>query len=258
LTADFDLNYTPYHLMLATGSVKDGSYVIQQHTNKGVTDQPISMAQFNPFIKSNSTTTTSTAPVTTTMTTVMPGNDSSIYASCYATKGCFGTPSGCVEKRNCNYLVTYSRLSEASFRFEIGQVVGSSVTNSYAAFGLSFDDKMGDDSVMACTLSAGGQVDVAMYWNVAKPSYNSLPLQDPHFGLTVTAGSLTDGFLLCSFDREAVTQVPKPDNTSQLFDLGLQKFFLFLAAGTLDVDGHLLQHTSKERSASAQVTTGLF
>jgi hypothetical protein len=244
----FDLNSSPYHIMLATGPVDATSKQIQCHTTKGVTLEPVNLAQFNPYIKPNVTTTTS-APTTTTAVT--PANDSSIYGGCYDIKGCFGTPAGCVEKRNCNFLASYARISYDYFQFEIGQAVGDS-TNSYAALGLSFDDKMGEDSVMACTLAAGSQVNIAMYWNT--PSYSSIPLEDPHFGLTEEVGSVEDGLLKCSFKRQAMTRVPEPGtNRSQLFDLRAEKFYLLLAAGKLDSDGLLTKHTATDRSAEPQV-----
>jgi len=248
----FDLNSSPYHIMLAAGPVDATTKQIQNHTTKGVTQEPVSLAQFNPFIKPNVTTTTS-APTTTT-TAVKPANDSSIYGGCYDIKGCFGTPAGCVEKRNCNFLASYARISDDYFQFEIGQAVGDS-TNSYAALGLSFDDEMGEDSVMACTLAAGSQVNIAMYWNVDTPSYNSIPLEDPHFGLTEEVGSVEDGLLKCSFKRQAMTRVPEPGtNRSQLFDLRAEKFYLLLAAGKLDTgSGLLTKHTATDRSAEPQV-----
>ena len=155
-------------------------------------------------------------------------------------------------ERNCRYLVTYARVTDDRFQFEIGKEVGPA-TSAYAALGLSFDDKMGEDSVMACTMAAADHLDVAMYWNVASPNKNSLPLEDPHFGLTNVEASVWDGFLQCTFEREAVTRVPKPDNTSQVFDLGQAKFYLLLASGGMTAGGVLAQHTSTERSAEPQV-----
>ena len=101
---DFDLNSTPYHIMLAAGPVDPTSHLIQQHINKGVTPLPVSLAQFNPFINASTSTTAATT------TTAGPANDSSLYAGCYDTKGCFGTPPGCVEQRNCKFITTYSKV----------------------------------------------------------------------------------------------------------------------------------------------------
>ena len=82
-----------------------------------------------------------------------------------------------------------SQVTEGRFRFEIGLAAASAP--AYVALGLSFDDEMGEDSVMACTLF-GDSVDVAMYWNVASP-YNSLPLANAHFGLAEVAGGVVQG-----------------------------------------------------------------
>ena len=50
----------------------------------------------------------------------------------------------------------------SEFGFEIG--FPSTSGSGYAALAFSDDDKMGDDSVMACTIN-NGKFDVAMYWN---------------------------------------------------------------------------------------------
>ena len=142
-----------------------------------------------------------------------------------------------------------SQVTEGRFRFEIGLAAASAP--AYVALGLSFDDEMGEDSVMACTLF-GDSVDVAMYWNVASP-YNSLPLANAHFGLAEVAGGVTDGLLMCSFERDAKTQVPKPDGTTREFDLAQAQFYLLLATGSLDGNGRLVQHAATERSAGPQV-----
>jgi hypothetical protein len=63
---------------------------------------------------------------------------------------------------------------------------------------------------------------------------------------------------VCRFDRAAVTDVPHPtsgdNNGTTRFDLAQAQFYLLLASGPLDAaSGHLVKHSSVQKSASPQV-----
>ena len=106
-----------------------------------------------------------------------------IYDNCYEDKGCFGIPYNCEKQRNCDMIITYTKVKQAwqegkeKYKFEIG----GKMSQGYTAVGLSLDNMMGDDSVMACVQSPTNQsLSVQMYWNTASP-YNSLPPLNRHF-----------------------------------------------------------------------------
>ena len=62
------------------------------------------------------------------------------YQGCGEIKGCFGSPSGCVEERSCEMLVGYALTGDNDVNFEI--IGRSGFSNPYVAFGLSDDGKM--------------------------------------------------------------------------------------------------------------------
>ena len=171
--ASFDLNSTPYHVMLAAGPVNTTSHQVQYHTEKVVTPTPVFFAKFNPFIKP------------------------SIYLGCNENVGCEGLPVGCVASRNCSILLRYEAVAEESSQFNL---TGTAAGGTYLAIGLSMDDKMGDDSVVAC-IPDGGQ-GVVMYWNVVG---NSLPLPNTTVGVSNGSASLENGMMTCSFLLQGTT-----------------------------------------------------
>lgn len=95
-----------------------------------------------------------------------------IYNGCNIEKGCFGNSDSCVGGKNCSLLTTFSGASETSYTFEIfGQLQGS---NTYVASALSFDNLMGNDSVIACVYNKeNNTVEAIMYWNEHR---SSIPL----------------------------------------------------------------------------------
>lgn len=133
----YDLNVNETFIIMAVGPVKDS--LMQYHDKKNKTNVSIDLTEHNDFYTKNNTHHNDT------------GNP--IYDNCYQNKGCFGYPDNCVSRRNCDMIVTYtkvrSRAGEERFRFEIGGKVG----RDYTAVGLSMDDEMGEDSVMACVHS---------------------------------------------------------------------------------------------------------
>ena len=146
-------------------------------------------------------------------------------------------------------IVTYTKMAnkaETGFRFQIG----GKATQDYIALGLSDDNQLGDDSVMACIKDPNtSQVNVSMYWNTAKP-LGSNELADPHFGLSSMSGSLVDDFYMCTFYRKAATNIPIPslrDGSSNktFYDLDNNEYYLLLAHGPVSSStGKLKQHTS--------------
>ena len=135
----YDLNMNETFIVMAVGPVKDS--LMQYHDKKNKTNVSIDLTEHNDFYTKNNTHHNDT------------GNP--IYENCYQNKGCFGYPDNCVSRRNCDMIVTYTKVrsraaaGEERFRFEMGGKVG----RAYSAVGLSMDDEMGEDSVMACVHS---------------------------------------------------------------------------------------------------------
>lgn len=61
----------------------------------------------------------------------------------------------------------------------------------------------------------------------------------------ICLGSYTNGYVICTFTREAVTYVPNPNVNSSLFDMANTSYYLFLALGNLHTDSNLIaKHSS--------------
>ncbi|XP_047739954.1 putative ferric-chelate reductase 1 homolog isoform X2 [Hyalella azteca] len=193
---------------------------------------------------------TTAAPARSVTTTSSPkrvriagSSAAPMYVGCNSNKGCFGVPLNCVASSNCKVLFTYTK-SDGGYHFEImGDFTGNQ-GNVYAAGGLSFDEFMGDDSVVACVLN-NGVVDAVMTYNQGK---DNVFLKEPHYGLTDITTSFLDGVLLCRYTRAARLVVG-----SNTYDLDNGTFHLQVAHGPLDQDGTLDYHAA--RLASAQATS---
>ena len=122
-----------------------------------MSEDEISFSEYNEFI------------------TVAAKNDGSvddIYSGCDSEKGCFGDTDSCISSRNCSFLTTFYGGTGSIYTFEIfGKLSGNF---AYVASALSFDTKMGNDSVVACILSKeNNTISAVTYWNEGK---NSIPL----------------------------------------------------------------------------------
>ena len=98
---DLDLNNVAYHLLLGIGPMQPDGHV-GFHTDKIVSNETYNLADFNPFLNSN-------------------------YDGCQETKGCFGLPGGCVNKKTCSILLTYAQLDNGDVDFTLtltkGQII---------------------------------------------------------------------------------------------------------------------------------------
>lgn len=83
-----------------------------------------------------------------------------------------------------------------------------------------------------------------MYWTTE--AYSAVPLADPQYGLSGVEATMEDGFFSCTFLRSAVTTISPPGAaaaaTNTTFDLENTPYYLFLALGPLDGQGHIGQH----------------
>lgn len=123
-----------------------------------------------------------------------------------------------------------------TIRFEM-----SGKTDGYLAIGFSRDDRMGDDSVVACLLK-NGVVTVEQSYNLR--NLDNIGIQNPSAGLSNINGAVNNGKMVCSFDRLVTS------SGTNIFDLSLGKYFLLLAAGPVEKSGELEQHTGNKRSST--------
>ena len=211
----YDLNTNSTFLNMATGPLTN-SLLGYHGNNRAKTSFLVDLTDHNVWINKNETNNTA----------------NSIYDDCGQTKGCFGSPNDCVDDKNCDIIVTYTKVTSSredsgdKYKFEVGGKVGQ----DYSAVGLSLDDAMGLDSVMACVNSQSKQ-EVQMYWNPGGHSA-SVPLDDITFGLTDITTNMEDDFYTCTFYRETITNITIPggDSTS-VFNLDTTKYYLLLAYG---------------------------
>ncbi|XP_018024233.1 putative ferric-chelate reductase 1 homolog [Hyalella azteca] len=165
------------------------------------------------------------------------------YDGCGVTKGCFGTPSRCLETRDCLAVITYAK-ADTGYAMEIFGVVAAGVNDVYIAGGLSFDTKMEYTSVTACRNYRGVHVDVVQAFN--DKGHANHVLSDPMLGLSNVTASHVDDELYCSFTREASLEIE-----GLTFDLDNDVFYLEVAKGDLAITGALTHHTNKAVSPDA-------
>ncbi len=121
LTLDQNLNDLPYYILLAQGELDgDGNPLQHSTSDRYATEEPIELVEFNSF-------------------------QDTFYVGCGDTKGCFGTPEGCLDTKTCDIAVTYTGNTAGSYDFVLRGPL-----NEFVAFGLSDDQVMSNDSVVAC------------------------------------------------------------------------------------------------------------
>ncbi|XP_068248555.1 putative ferric-chelate reductase 1 homolog isoform X2 [Palaemon carinicauda] len=230
-----------------TGDVVFKATFVQEYEKfwVGVTSEKVTITQAPGSQGGGPASVVPPAPVpeTTSTTTTTEFSDfevaslqntmQNIYLGCRVNKGCFGFPSGCIDAENCQMLATYAKVS-SGYKFEI---MGDAANDAYVAIGLSDDQKMGKDSVMACT-STNGQVDVLMGFNSGKS--NEI-LTDSKYGLSDIKTAGIDGRVYCSFIRQAMTEI----NNIQ-YNLQDERYHLMLAKGPAASPAKLSYHNARE------------
>ena len=216
----FNLNLDKYFVLFASGRIS-GDDTIQEHTIKIEMDKAVRFGDFNEFYEYD------------------------FYLDCGDTKGCVGYPFGCLESKDCTWSLSFEGLSLQSYKMEIymSPIVSSTW---YVAAGLSYNDLMGDDSVMAC-LPSRNRVD--MYWNYDDDTIGltSRKLSNPALGISNAKVSEIDGNVICTFEREAYLDLVDGNQTLGVFDLNTDEYHILFASGrTNDVDdGTILEHGAK-------------
>ena len=83
-----------------------------------------------------------------------------------------------------------------------------------------------------------------MYWNTDK--YNSLPLEDPEYGISNITGKYINNHIYCQFTRQSFTTIQDPSFNSpdvNDFDLNNKHYYVLMAKGPTTKDDILKQHT---------------
>lgn len=213
----------------------------------GVTSEKVTVRREVPASPASPTSTSTT---TTTTTSSTPPSETAglerdlvnVYDECGNTKGCFGFPAECEASKKCTMLVTYSKVL-SGYKFEIM----SNTVSGYVAAGLSDDDKMGDDSVMACMASNSG-ADVVMGFNNGR---NNELLVESKYGLSEIQAAVVDGKTYCTFVRDPSTEI-----SGIVFDLDNDRFHLMLATGSANPNG--LSYHDKRTVSSGTVSLDSF
>ena len=120
---------------------------------------------------------TPTTPSTTTIHFVPDTSSESstefdpFYNGCDVKKSCFGSPEGCVRKRNCKAVAAITVYGD---RYEMELKADSSA--AWVGLGLSEDTQMGDDSVVECVKDQG-RIRAYMSWTTPRPGLGVMRLK---------------------------------------------------------------------------------
>ncbi|KOC65651.1 Putative ferric-chelate reductase 1 like protein [Habropoda laboriosa] len=222
---------------------------------------------------------TSSTPISTLRTTTPPYYSPTVdyetkdvedpfYSGCGSMKNCFGTPSGCMETKNCMAAVTVLVRGER-YLFEL-----QARDSKYVAVGLSDDSKMrlckfnygkccvamimlivsvgsengfglGDDSVVEC-VNGGEEITLHMSWNSGKHNTRQ-PMQEG--AVQLESSSIKDDVITCKFWREKTTVVQGRE-----YDLVNTPYNLLVAAGkSLKSNGVGFHDTAYDATGGAKL-----
>lgn len=116
-------------------------------------------------------------------------------------------------------------------------------SGNYFAFGLSFDQNMGNDDVAVCQVNSDGSVSVNHYYNGAIGSSSLLSSSNPTVGFSNIVTSIKNGVASCSF-----TRANSLSSVSNYFNQNNQ-YYLLTAIGPLS-SGTIRYHYSGANSSS--------
>lgn len=171
-------------------------------------------------------------------------SESMDYSQCGISKGCFGFPLDCVEREDCEVLVSYTYSQEGvSFTME------GSLSNprSYIATGISEDNEMGDDSVMECFIEENG-VSAQESWNTGKTNRPIRKLRNEEY-----SRKYQNGIATCSWTRPYDTRV-----NNNIFNLLDSTYHILIAKGDMNDKGGVGYHTGGRLASAAKVNFTAF
>lgn len=161
---------------------------------------------------------------------------------CGSNKGCFGMPQNCEKAGNCKVMLTYAPAGD-NFRLELqGRSIGP---GDYMSTGLSLDDSMGGDLVLACL----GGSSMKAFWNKNNDKANVEGVS----GVDFLNPSYTseNGLTKCSFDLNPKVNAKLDATLNEPnfeLDLATSSFHVLLAEGAVS-SSKLTYHTTKVASS---------
>lgn len=192
----------------------------------GIESEPVRIVKRNVVLPNVGISTTR-PPITTTVPVFIPTTEKQemkvdpFYQGCGSTKTCFGIPDGCVGDQSCT-AVSAVNVRGDIYEFELQSI---SKQHAYVALGLSSDDKMGEDSVMACIVQ-GDSVGLRSSWTTPRPNLGDTREGVPQNIIRLITSSFVDGIIRCKIERDPVTSV-----RGKTFDLINTPYNLLLASG---------------------------
>ncbi|XP_037068880.1 putative ferric-chelate reductase 1 homolog [Pollicipes pollicipes] len=202
----------------------------------------------SPSPRTTEPTCTENCEPSTTTASLAGGNAlETVYDACLLSKGCFALSDGCLQGRNCDLMVTHSRLSSGAYRF---QLYGRFQPGNYLGLGLSRDKIMGSDAVVYCATRDDGGFQVLHAYNLGKQAF---PMQaTSREGPLVSdfSSEYRDGLLLCEF-----THSPRFTVRGEDFDLVSDDLHLMMVSGTASADSERRPqyHRDSRRVSAAPV-----
>lgn len=193
----------------------------------GIESQTVQVMRSSEITNPLPSSSTSRRPSSTTPPNFTPNeggqtgpNDDRFYTGCFSEKGCFGAPDGCVATKNCKIAVATIVKGE-SYEFELKAPQDA----AWVAFGLSDDNKMGDDSVVECVKDQNGKFSAFMSRNLPNDK-NVERLSRPKDGINLLEGNMVDGQMYCRIARNTKTNV-----SGRIYDLVNEQYYLLVASG---------------------------
>jgi hypothetical protein len=166
------------------------------------------------------------------------------YLECKSmTSRCFGMPSDCLAKQNCEVLLS-SKPTKTGADFVLYWVQHNETSGQDRWLGaaLSENGHMGDASVTECLLWKNHSVTVRQG---VTQGHVGIDTVEPVKGITEQKGVFKDNVVTCSWSRDAHTMVKNLD-----FDIVNKKYHIMLAYGRIS-DGNLQFHSAVTVSTEA-------
>ncbi|KFM66711.1 putative ferric-chelate reductase 1-like protein, partial [Stegodyphus mimosarum] len=152
-----------------------------------------------------------------------------MYDNCFVSKGCLGYPPGCVNRGDCEVLLSYANdVDGIAFK-----MYGFLEPQTYMAMGLSTDSRMGDDAVTEC-FRQGSSVIARESWNNGKSNAANRELPREKYN-----AEFTNGLTSCSWTAKYIQE-----SYGRRFDLANSTYYLLLAKGPMK-NGKLSYHSGR-------------
>jgi hypothetical protein len=151
------------------------------------------------------------------------------YSECQERRSrCYGMPSDCVSKRNCDVLLSATP-TEIGADFILNWNRNSSSSDRWVGAALSEDKKMGDDSVTACILLDNNSVVNRQGLTFGPHPKGVTPVKEVK-GIVNQSSSFVDNVVSCGWSRLHKTLVNTTSKNMEFF-IQDKKYYVFLAFG---------------------------